>query len=58
MRNAGGGVGVRWTPLPAAEAPPEPTGENVPNVDFGINIRDLRNAGGGVPYDWFRLRFK
>ena len=29
-----------------------PTGENVPNVDFGINIRDLRNAGGGVPYSF------
>ena len=28
------GAGVRGTPLPEAEAPTEPTGENVPNSAF------------------------
>ena len=31
------GAGVRWTPLPEAEAPTEPTGENAPTMIICYN---------------------
>ena len=32
------GAGVRWTPLPQAEAPTEPTGETVGIFDISVSI--------------------
>ena len=32
------GAGVQWTPLPKAEAPTEPTGENVPYLFYGADL--------------------
>ncbi len=46
-RDVEDGAGVRWTPLPLAEAPTEPTGENVPYGLFYVAI----TGTGGVPYD-------
>jgi len=47
LRDVEDGAGVRWTPLPLAEAPTEPTGENVPYGLFYVAIPGT----GGVPYD-------
>ena len=57
LRNAGGGAGVRWTPLPEAEAPTEPTGENVPYIHYSARFLMTRTPKGR-PYNCCMLHFR